>query len=193
MYSVDRQWCLESIHTLLLSRSIPLDLSRFIPFWEEGCGSTQDVIDGPHCNCWLLIPYLYYPCFLPWWGSTKIKGTSFPESFKHIFSWLKATKESQLNWDLTQWSSKMHQLSSFSLGSQSDTTKWRMVHFINVSFFSMIYDRTYTHRVSHRNCHVYSSQGGGGGECTQALFTKITFVPLTMDFFICLRNCCQFF
>ena len=31
----------ESIHTLL---------SRSTPFWEEGCGSTQDVIDGPHCT-----------------------------------------------------------------------------------------------------------------------------------------------
>ena len=46
---MDRQWRLESIHTLLLSWSIPLDLIRSIPFWEEGCGSTQDVIDGPHC------------------------------------------------------------------------------------------------------------------------------------------------
>ena len=34
-YSVDRQWRLESIHTLLLSRSIPLDLSRSIPFWVD--------------------------------------------------------------------------------------------------------------------------------------------------------------
>ena len=32
-YSVDRQWCLEPIHTLLLSRSIPLDLSHPIPFY----------------------------------------------------------------------------------------------------------------------------------------------------------------
>ena len=35
IYSVDRQWRLESIHTLLLSRSIPLDLSRSIPFWVD--------------------------------------------------------------------------------------------------------------------------------------------------------------
>ena len=34
-YSVDRQWRLESIHTLLLSWSIPLDLSRSIPFWVD--------------------------------------------------------------------------------------------------------------------------------------------------------------
>ena len=27
---------------------MPLDLSLSIPFWEEGCGSTQDIIDGPH-------------------------------------------------------------------------------------------------------------------------------------------------
>ena len=35
LYSVDRLWCLESIHTLLLSRSIPLDLSRSTPFWVD--------------------------------------------------------------------------------------------------------------------------------------------------------------
>ena len=35
IYSVDRQWRLELIHTLLLSRSIPLDLSRSIPFWVD--------------------------------------------------------------------------------------------------------------------------------------------------------------
>ena len=34
-YSVDRQWRLESIHTLLLSGSIPLDLSQSIPFWVD--------------------------------------------------------------------------------------------------------------------------------------------------------------
>ena len=39
---------LKSIHTLLLSRSIPLVLSRSIPFYW-GYGSTQDIIDGPHC------------------------------------------------------------------------------------------------------------------------------------------------
>ena len=48
-----------------------------------------------------------------------------------------------------------------------------------IFFFSMIYD---TVRVSHQNGHVYSSQGGGeGGECTQALLTKIMFIPLTKN------------
>ena len=44
IYSVEHQWRLESIHTLLLSPSTP--------FWEseEGCGSTQDIIDSPHCT-----------------------------------------------------------------------------------------------------------------------------------------------
>ena len=74
MYSLDRQWRLESIHTLLLSRSIPLYLSIFIeiknnndkeckmpsddvPICRWPCSweffgdnrSTQDIIDGPHC------------------------------------------------------------------------------------------------------------------------------------------------
>ena len=42
------QYSLESIHSLLLSWSMPLDLSRYISFYW-GYGSTQDVIDGPHC------------------------------------------------------------------------------------------------------------------------------------------------
>ena len=47
MYSVDHQWCLESIHTLLLSRSMPLDLSWSIPFYV-GYGSTQDTLYLPY-------------------------------------------------------------------------------------------------------------------------------------------------
>ena len=41
IYSVDRQWRLELIHTLLLSPSIPN---------IKGYGLTQDVINGPHCT-----------------------------------------------------------------------------------------------------------------------------------------------
>ena len=49
-YSVDRQWCLESIHTLLLKR---VWIDSNLRVWIDsikGCGSTQDVIDGPHCT-----------------------------------------------------------------------------------------------------------------------------------------------
>ena len=45
---VDPHPFIESIHTLRFE-SIHTLLSRSTPFWEEGCGSTQDVIDGPHC------------------------------------------------------------------------------------------------------------------------------------------------
>jgi hypothetical protein len=45
-YSVDCQWRLELIHTLLLSISIPIGygLTQFKEY-----GLTQDVIGGPHC------------------------------------------------------------------------------------------------------------------------------------------------
>ena len=46
LYSVDRQWCLESIHTLRIESMHTLLLSRSIPL--KGYGLTQDVIDGPH-------------------------------------------------------------------------------------------------------------------------------------------------
>ena len=51
---VDPHPFIESIHTLRFE-SIHTLLSRSTPFWEEGCGSTQDAIDGPHCK---LLPYL---------------------------------------------------------------------------------------------------------------------------------------
>ena len=50
---VDPHPFIESIHTLRFE-SIHTLLSRSTPFWEEGCGSNQDIIDGPHCtNTWI--------------------------------------------------------------------------------------------------------------------------------------------
>ena len=46
--SVDHQWHLESIHTFRIESIHTLLLSRTIPL--KGYGSTQDVIDGPHCR-----------------------------------------------------------------------------------------------------------------------------------------------
>ena len=46
---------IESIHTLLLSQSILLKGHGLTQF-EEGCGSTQEIIDGSHC--------IYFPSIL---------------------------------------------------------------------------------------------------------------------------------
>ena len=62
IYSVDRQWRLESIHTLLLSRSIPLDLSRSIPFWVDPHPFEMKGVDRLKTS--LMVHTVYSCCFI---------------------------------------------------------------------------------------------------------------------------------
>ena len=90
---MDHQWRLESTLTFLLSRSIPLALSPSISLYLRqyihfywGYGSTQDVIDSPHC-----IRIYYWSQFsvnLIIFKGMKV-GVSLPNQFWNILTFVK--------------------------------------------------------------------------------------------------------
>ena len=49
LYSPDRQWCPDSIHTLRSKGCGSTQFKGCGSTWFKGCGSTQDIIDGPDC------------------------------------------------------------------------------------------------------------------------------------------------
>ena len=55
-YSPDRQWCPESIHTLIIESIHTLLIESIHTLLIKGCGSTQDIIDGPDCR--LVLPLI---------------------------------------------------------------------------------------------------------------------------------------
>ena len=73
---VDPHPFIESIHTLRFELIHTL-LSRSTPFWEEGCGSTQDIIDGPHCkySLWTIPESESISRLKDLWSSNNVQAT----------------------------------------------------------------------------------------------------------------------
>ena len=98
IYSVNRQWCLDSIHILLRIESIhTLLLSQSM--LSKGCGSTQDIIDGSHCRYLSLYDvvdfgFFYFQLFYLFSGKKIGCGLIVHRSF---LDWMQSEIEFELN------------------------------------------------------------------------------------------------
>ena len=95
MYSVDHQWCLELIHTLNKKVWIDSNLRVWIDS-IKGCGSTQDVIEGPNCTCWTPSVQTKHYCS----NQTKVFGLILVWFIQQCFAftlWFQLSKNSNVD------------------------------------------------------------------------------------------------